>query len=329
MKKPACPPLSSPSSKPPLAVLIDESVGPEDPLWLAYVQWAKARPIDAQWVAQTHPGMPDTEIVHKLLRPGLALITKDRILHNQVIQRGLRSWTLNEKGDLTSKPLSGVPTPALPSSVIKGVKEAYMTVPEDPVTSALKSGLSERHAKGYRTARRRIRGHFGSAEAIDQASLTIGARLHGRQCVVGYALRLSGTSGVPGLRASEGYCSAPLEPHGQPHPAAAVIFALRDLYLLHLTQARTELYFLSPESLALCQSLLPHAGPMADDPMAEALRQMLLGLRRVTFSPCVKGRFFDEMSQKLTALTRTKSNEVVSLDLARVAQQIVIPSEWC
>lgn len=112
--------------------------------------------------------------------------------------------------------------------------------------SRLKRGLTEKQFKRYRTARRRIRSHFGSEAAISQVSVTVGSKLSERGLLCGFVLSVAGNSGVKGLRASEGYCRPA---KGVTDTACSIIHVLRDQYLLQLEQVRTELFVISPSEL--------------------------------------------------------------------------------
>jgi hypothetical protein len=175
--------------------------------------------------------------------------------------------------------------------------------------------FTERQIKGYRTARRRIRSHFGSADAIAQVSMTIGALPTSRGLLCGLVMNLAGNSGVKGLRATESYC---LVGGVAADPACPVLHALRDQYLLQLEQVRTELFIIPPTSLDLARRLLA-SDQAVPEPIHEGLRMLLKHLANVTAQPCAKGRFRDGLQAKLTQLARTGSNEIKLLDINRIA----------
>ena len=131
----------------------------------------------------------------------------------------------------------------------------------------------------------------------------------------GFVFHLAGNSGVKGLRASESYCRV----SGHPSDAAwPVLHALRHQYLLQLDQVCTDLFIIPPASLELTHRLLDGDQP-ASKPAHEAVRRLMRELSKLTLHPCVKGPFHAAMQAKLERLTRTRSNEVTSLDFDRIA----------
>lgn len=276
------------------------------------------RPVEYVFLKDVHPGIPDVEIIEKLLQPETILLTGDRVLHMQAIARRFRSYTLNEQGQLTRRLLPDVPTVSLPLSVHSELQPDYRYQAANSLPQRLQSGLTEKQFKRYRTARRRIRSYFGSAAAISQVSITVGSKRTPRGLLCGFIFNLGGSSGVPGLRASEGYC---LPAADLSDPACPAIHALHDLYLLQLDQTTTEIFILPTDTLKSCNDLR-HAPACASTPH-ETLRQLIQGVRKLTFQPCAKGRFFDAMNQKLDQLSHGQSNEVKTLDFGSIASRIL------
>jgi hypothetical protein len=302
-----------------LRVIVDEGAGSGSKVWEEFCRL----PIlgggaECLFLKDAHPGIPDVEILDKLLGPNTILVTADRVLHMRALERGIRSYTINEQGQITRRRLPGVQTSALPSSVYCELQSDYRHHSTGDLSGRLKMGLSEKQFKRYRTARRRINSHFGAAAAISQASLTVGAKPTKQGLLCGFALRLAGNSGVRGLQASEGYCR-PADALSD--PACAVIHALRDQYLLHLEQVRTELFITSPLALDLCRDLLAEVTPAA--PLHQVLQELLKGLGPLTLHPCTKGFFFDWMSNKLNRLARGSSNEVITVDFAAITENVL------
>jgi hypothetical protein len=232
--------------------------------------------------------------------------------------RGFRSYTLNEHGQLTRRPLRGVRPPEPAQNVHRELQDDYRYRPRNDLPSRLKVGLSDKQFKRYRTARRRIRSHFGSAIAIGEVALTVGAQATSRGVLCGFVLHVVGNSSVSGLRASEGYC---LPADGLADPSCAVMHALRDQFLLQLDQVTTQLFVIPPTVQDLCQRLLEPPAPAA--PLQQALGKLLQGIRGLTVHPCVKGRFFDAMTRKLEQLRRSSSNEVTTVDFARITASLL------
>jgi hypothetical protein len=304
----------------PRRVIVDADAGPGTVIWQEFQDSLPDEPYEYLFLTEAHVAIPDVEILDKLLQKDDILLTGDCVLHMHALARGCHSLTVDERNQaLTSNPLPYVDRlKPLPKSVYSTLLPDYRIAVEHPLTQRLKIDFTERQAKGYRTARRRIRSHFGAAEAIAQVSLTVGALATSRGLLCGLAMYLAGNSGVKGLRATESYClvSGPAV-----DPACAVIHALREQYLLQLEHVRTELFIIPPASLDLTRRLLVSEQTASESPH-EALRLLLRHVSHVTVQPCIKGRFHDGMQAKLTQLARTRSNEIRLLDLNQIAQNI-------
>jgi hypothetical protein len=84
-------------------VIVDENAGPGSTLWQQFLAALNVPLADCLFLKDVHPGIPDVEILDKLLTAGIVLVTADRVLHMQAIEKGNRSYTLNERGQLTRK----------------------------------------------------------------------------------------------------------------------------------------------------------------------------------------------------------------------------------
>lgn len=299
-------------------VIVDEGIGPNMATWDQFQRILGERPAEYLFLAEAHPGIPDVEILDKLLGPETVLLTRDCVLHMRTLARGFRSYTLNEHGQLTRRPLPGVRPPEPARSVHSELQDDYRYRPANDLPSRLKAGLSDKQFKRYRTARRRIRSHFGSAAAMGQVALTVGAQGTSRGVLCGFVLHVAGSSSVSGLRASEGYC---LPADGISDPACAVLHALRDQFLLQLDQVTTQLFVIPPTVRDLCQRLLEPPAPAV--PLHQALGKLLQGVGGLTVHPCLKGRFFDAMTRKLEQLRKGSSNEVTTIDFAQITAKLL------
>ncbi|HEY5961407.1 MAG TPA: hypothetical protein VIV60_32840 [Polyangiaceae bacterium] len=299
-------------------VIVDECVGENSPLWAAFFGWFGARPVDIVHLRQKHQGIPDSAILTRLLEPGDVLITMDRILHNRACAGGFSSFTLSPSGHMTRKPLGGLPFQREPASrPVPTLKDDYIHTPS-PLTAALRSGMTERELKGYRTRRRRIRAAFEGKDNITQLSLTISSVNMATGTLCGFYLQLAGR-GRNGLDASEGYA---LDLHGALSPSLSPMRALMEIYLLDLEDVHTNAYFTSNESYDLCLRLraaefTPHPGSIE-----HALQLLLLGIERLTMHPCRKGRFVDRMTRQFKRLARSASSEVKLVDFVVVSRRI-------
>ena len=301
-------------------VIVDNGVGRESPLWHAFQKWLGDLSAEYVFVAKDHKGIPDVEILDKLLNKGTILLTKDRVLHNHACARGLISFTLNEQGHLQRKPLKHVdmrrhkPLP----SVLKELKDDYTTKLSE-LTLKLTNGMSEKELRAYRTRRRRIRSYFGSAANLSSVAITIGATIVKEKALCGYVIRIAGFTGVKGLRASEGYCVTSASTYDPAHP---VIHALCASYYLHLNNVPTDLFIIPDETLSLCKTLLSAAPESIIAPSHRALHDMLRNISRLRLFPCVKGYFHDNMKQKLQQLSGFRNNEIQAIDFSAIVEKV-------
>ncbi|MBM4093751.1 MAG: hypothetical protein FJ276_30740, partial [Planctomycetes bacterium] len=188
-------------------VIVDENAGPGTKLWQQFQQHAGEGEYEYLFLSESHRGIPDVEILDKLLQPGVILLTGDCVLHMWALEAGCRSYTFNEQGQLTRGRLPQAQTKKpLPKSVHANLRDDYSQRREHNFMARLTTGFTDRQFKRYRTAQRRIRGHFGSAAAMSQVSVTVGSLPTSRGLLCGYVFHVAGNSGVKGLRASEGYC---------------------------------------------------------------------------------------------------------------------------
>jgi hypothetical protein len=74
-------------------IIVDECLGLDSPLLAKLTEQLGHQPVALVFVASSHPGIPDVEILDKLLDGRTALLTRDRALHNVTIDRGFRSFT--------------------------------------------------------------------------------------------------------------------------------------------------------------------------------------------------------------------------------------------
>ena len=304
----------------PLKVVIDECVGVESRLFEAFRAWLGNRAAEFLFLAETHRGIPDVEILDKLLGPGVVLLTNDCVLHNRACASKRRSFTLNEQQQLTRRPLKNVRTsrrPAAPS-VLKQLKPSYASAPHE-IVQRLMAGLPEKRLKGLRTARRRIRSYFGSSANISRVALTIGTRRSRGSVLCGYALRIAGHTGVKGLAASEGYCTVPSTNYAE---AQCVIHGLCAIFCLHLDRTPIDIFIMPGKALDLCRHTLEGVSTSTAGGNSGTLKMMLAALAEVHLFPCVKGRFFDAMTRKLERLASGGSNEVRSIDFDDIARRV-------
>lgn len=300
-------------------IIVDEDVGPDTELWDLFRREVVEEGDEYLFIKDVHPGIPDVEIMDKLLQKGDILLTGDVVLHARATLAGFRAYTLDGKR-LTAERLPSVrKLKPLPQSVYKELVPSYRE-PLHPYYERLGFSLTEKRVKRYRTARRRINSHFGSHAAISECSVTVGTYRRGDRTLMGQSMRLAGNSGVKGQRVSETYCE--FRSSDDDSTAIVLMHAVRDVYLLRVEHVTTSLFVIPDECLHLAHQMMDRQTAY-DSPFHETARLLLHGLADVTIHPCVKGRFHDEMQSKLFGLSHKRTNEIVSLDHAKIAQDIM------
>jgi hypothetical protein len=86
-------------------VVVDECIGQTSALPGLLRSRLGDQPIKFVFLANEHPGIPDIEILDKLLDARSALLTQDRVLHNLAIGRGFRSFVHTSESGLTDRRL--------------------------------------------------------------------------------------------------------------------------------------------------------------------------------------------------------------------------------
>ena len=90
-------------------VIVDECIGQTSVLPGQLRSRLGDGPIQFVFLATEHPGIPDIEILDKLLDARSALLTQDRVLHNRAIGRGFRSFVHASESGLTKRRLAWTP----------------------------------------------------------------------------------------------------------------------------------------------------------------------------------------------------------------------------
>jgi hypothetical protein len=307
-------------------VVVDECVGQASAILEQLRCQLGNRPVEFVFLAIEHPGIPDVEILDKLLDARTALLTRDRVLHNLAIGRGFRSFVHTPENSLTDRRLGHVSAPdnRLPAS--RGaLRDSYVHRSDRDaqfIIGCLVGFLSERQLKQFRTKRRRIRAYFGSADNIAAIALTVGQRRTARGVVGGYMLKIDARQGAKSLSpASESYF---LDRADNNEPLRATCWALVHLFHLQLQSYPITLYHLDRAALERCAALITDPGSVAS--AIERMATRLFGaLSQAKAVECVKGHFFDRANDKLSQLARLETNELVSVDLRAMAAALCRP----
>lgn len=304
-------------------IVIDECVRQDSPLLARLMGRLCGHPAELMFLAAQHPGIPDVEILDKLLDGRTALLTHDRALHNLAIDRGFLSFVQSQDGNLTSRKLHEVATrdKRLPAAR-GGLRGGYVHVrtrDAQVIAGSLAGFLSEHQLKQLRTKRQRIRAHFGSADNIAAIALTIGQRRTPREIVGGYVLKVDARHGTRSLSpASEGYF---LDPSGGSEPLQGLVWALAHVLMLQLEQRPLTLFLCDSDLAETCAALIAGRN-MRRNSVERAAVRLLATAKQPQVQACVKGRFFDRMQAKLDQLTAHDSNELVPIDFQAMADAL-------
>ena len=300
-------------------VVVDEGVGRDSTLVAELRSRLGERPVAFLFLASEHPGIPDIEILDKLLDARSALLTQDRVLHNLAIGRGFRSFIHTPKSGLTDRRLAHVAAPDRHLPVAGGaVRSSYLPQSDAEaraITGCLFGFLSEHQLKHFRTKRRRIRAHFGSTDNILASALTIGQRRTAKGVIGGYLLKVDARHGIKTLNpASESYF---LDRTGN-DPLLATCWALLHVFELQLENYPLTLFHIDGAALGRCVALI--ADPGAATTLIEVMAARLLAaVCQPKAIECTKGRFFDRTSDKLRQLAKSATNELVPVDMHAMA----------
>lgn len=307
-------------------IVVDECVSHSSTVLDEFRRRLGGRPVEYVFLSILHRGIPDIDILDKVMDARSALLTQDRVLHNMALDRGFSSFVHTPETGLTGRRLAHVALPRQSPPAAKGdLRDQYLRRPDDAakvILDTLREHFSERDLKRYRTRRRRIRSYFGSADNIGAIDLTISQQRFSRSVVAGYSLKVDSRGGVKALSpASEGYF---LDKTGEHEPLAPVCWALLDLLMLQLQSYPTTLYLLVPTAHERCSALIADPGS-ASGPVEELTARLLACVAQPKAMPCVKGRFFDKAMAKLDQLAKTKSNELVYVDVRGLAMDLLAP----
>lgn len=80
--------------------VVDAGVGGNGELMRQAKSWLGSRAAEYCLLDEEHKGIPDVEILDKVLGAHTVLITKDRVLHNRALREGFQSLTLDKNGRL-------------------------------------------------------------------------------------------------------------------------------------------------------------------------------------------------------------------------------------
>jgi len=288
----------------PRKVVVDESISESElARFRAYARRKGLRLTDWLLVRERHTGMPDLEILHRLLNADTILLTRDRPFHNTVLSKGLQSYYIDEY-TITSRPLRHIRVDSDLPFITKDRPLRDNYAPASPSLRPLLLPESARGLKRLTTARRRIRNHFGGQENLDQVAVTVSWRPLGAACLIGLRVQVSSKIGLPAILATESYALESLE--GQERGPAALCRALVLIVQLMLHSLDVVIYH--------DQDKIPRppADPdsLSSDGFASMFRKLQGCFERLAFVPVIRGRHLEALRRKLGQLARGVTNEI-------------------
>jgi hypothetical protein len=276
---------------------------------------------DCLFIQETHPGMPDSQIMHHYLDGTTILVTIDRPFHNRALRKGLRSYYLDEE-TITAKPLPGIrPKPDIvPTKDDQILKESYQ-----PPTLDLRPLLLPAAAtrlKTLRTKRRRIRNHFRGQDHLEHVAVTVSWRTLGSGTLIGIRVRISSNVGLKALDASESYVVETVVPERR--DLVAVSHALVLLIQLMLQPVKTLVYY---DSHTMDHPLVQE-GEETEDRYRTFFNTLLDSFDQVEFIPAAKGKYVEKLRRKLDQLSRDdRANEIIPGDIEEMIEKVEHRSE--
>ena len=85
-------------------IVVDESISKDVcSRFQAFLREKGYRQLETCFISKTHPGMPDTLILHHLLNRHTIFLTTDRPLHNTILSRDLISYYVEKEAFINTK----------------------------------------------------------------------------------------------------------------------------------------------------------------------------------------------------------------------------------
>lgn len=288
-----------------MKILIDERISESPKTITKLLKQITTQPLSLLFLAKTHPGISDADVLERLLPIHQHILTKDAILHNRAIALGFSSFIVNEEGTLTDKPLSYAKAKKPISSSIKNSLE------EEKETSPLNHQALATFSKKTQESLVLKRHHIKSSQ-VQNVDLTVGSENFSQAIIGGFFLKVDTQP-----NSIEGFC---LDERSS-HLLSPLLFALSHLYALRLSHLPLTLHITSPKLLTLAEDLLK--AKKQKDPIAESTQLLLTSLPSVSIVSCIKGFFSEKMHSKLHQIKLQGINEIVSLNFSVVAKHLL------
>ncbi len=298
-------------------IIIDESVSAAQ--FATFETFARQHNLDTSdcvFIKETHPGIPDSQILQHYLDKTTILLTTDRPFHNKVLARGWRSYYIDQD-KITGNPLPGIrPKPDVaPTKSDLILKENYRqpSVEIRPLLLPASSGK----LKKLRVKRRRIRNHFGGQDHLDQVAVTISWRALDAQTLMGIRVRISSNVGLKALDASESYMIEQVSPDQR--GLVTVCHALVLLIQLTLQSVKTLVYY---DAHNIDNPLAQTSGEVGDR-YRDFFNTLLECFEDLEFVPTPKGKYVEKLRRKLDQLAHDKrANEIVPGNILEIIVKI-------
>ncbi len=180
-------------------VIVDENVGPNTRIWREFQRALGGQPWEFVFLSKVHPGIPDVEILDKLLQPGTVLLTGDSVLHERAIQKGIRSYTLDQRGQLTRQRQPRVTVSTSQSrSVHTDLQDDYRHKADHTVTRPPEIGAERKAVEALSRDAATDSQPFRVGRRISQVAVTIGSKATRRGFLCGFVFQVAGNSGRRG-----------------------------------------------------------------------------------------------------------------------------------
>ncbi len=221
-------------------LVIDEGVSTK--ALVAFDEYAVERHIiysNILYIRDSYPGIPDIKIINNLLNKTTYFLTGDRVAHNTLIKKGLRSYYFFE-GKINDKLLPNIKLTEK-REVIYSDKLYDISFIENTVVRNLVLPKDEKQLKSFSTKRRRIRNHFGGFDQLGVISVTVSWEPVNDSYIFGYQIQAASRNGMPAITATENYIVDKTTP--ELTNFTAICYALILLLRLSLQTLRIKIYF--------------------------------------------------------------------------------------
>ncbi len=308
-------------------IVVDEAISMAQ--FIRFEAFAKKKGIDTSnciFIKDTHPGIPDSQILQHYLAETTILLTTDRPFHNTVLAKGWRSYYIDQN-KITKKPLPGIrPKPEVdPTKNDLILKESYQQPPVK--IRPLLLPASPRKLKKLQVKRRRIRNHFGGQDHLEQVAVTVSWRTLGNQTLLGIRVRISSNVGLKALDASESYLVERVASNRR--GLVAVCHALILLIQLMLHPVKTLVYY---DTRNIDNPLTQTSGEVSSEvkDRHQALFDTLFEcFEDMEFIPAPKGKYVEKLRRKLNQLARNgRTNEIVPGNILEIIDKMGPMENW-